>query len=129
METGNKIGVTKKIGWLQDEDRIEDKMYKLKSKKWNANDDETPAGSDIENNPGEFLKELEPLYPKSWGIFDSRNTRNAFNTAGTSDDLRMQDFSKLTNEELQYMLSLMNEQYMQGIPIQEFWQSWTAKKK
>lgn len=42
-------------------------MYKLKSKQRKQNEDETPAGSDIENNPGEFLKELEPLYPKSKG--------------------------------------------------------------
>lgn len=44
-------------------------MHNLKWK-WRGVDEETPAGSDLENNPGEFLKELEPLYPWSKRIFD-----------------------------------------------------------
>ena len=100
MMHGNQIGVTRKIGRLQDEDQMERKL--------GEGLDETPPGSDIENNPGEFLKEISPL--KGQGVFDFKRPKPIVPTL--NKDLEAKDFSKLTNEELQYMLSLMNEQYI-----------------
>ena len=102
---GNRIGVTKRLGRLQDEDVLERKL--------GQGLDETPPGSDIENNPGEFLKEISPL--KGQGVFDFRKPKPIVPTL--NKDLEAKDFSKLTNEELQYMLSLMNEQYIQSIDL------------
>lgn len=116
MQHGNNIGVTRRLGRLQDEDVLERKL--------GEGLDETPPGSDIENNPGEFLKELSPL--KGKGVFDFKRPKPI--VPSINKDLETKDFSKLTNEELQYMLSLMNEQYIQTIDLSGPGKS-LAKKK
>jgi hypothetical protein len=53
--------MTHQIGALEDEDDIEAKFHKIKASLRDDDGVETPPGSDTENNPGQFLKYMEPL--------------------------------------------------------------------
>lgn len=56
MNNGEKIGVSRNLGEMRDDPQVDNRMQRIKEKFEEAKGGETPVGSDIEDNPGDFLR-------------------------------------------------------------------------